>query len=894
MKAKYLILTLIALATTVLSCQQPERDLSLPSIEINKNSAAVDMPMSSFTMMVLTNRAWKATADVPWIAIDPAKGNGDPYGQTITITVLENTSFTRSGHVTFDNVYDSATMTVDQAGKGNPEDYIIFYNDFDKEVATQSYGSGGNSWPYLDQFDGWKNEKGVGVSDVAYDFANVSARANSMSNASYSDYPGSGGSNLLFATNGFIAVKNLSLKEFKNFRLSFGTEKYDNNDKTALFNPAELPVYLSVDGAKWVPLTYAYLGTAAGRWNIAEASFSVPSDVTTLSIYVQSKFNGSAYRVDDLKLEVVEEAGPVVDFSNGIDLPTGGEGGGGGGDTPEGASGTGTLEDPYNPAGAIAAASKLTWTSNTDYQTTETVYVKGKISRIANNGTYGQSGTYGNASFYISADGTQKDEFYCFRILYLGNVVYTTGPDIEVGMEVTVCGQLMNYQGKTPETVAGKAYLYAMEGQGGGGGEGGGGATGSGTQADPYTVQGALAAVKDLTWTSNTDYQSTEEVYVKGKISRIADKGTYTEGGTYGNASFYISDDGTQNNEFYCFRILYLGNKKFAEGDTDIKVGDEVVICGKLMNYKGNTPETVSGKAYLYALNPNGGGGSSSTGSGTQADPYTVQGALAAVKDLTWTSNTDYQSTEEVYVKGKISRIADKGTYTEGGTYGNASFYISDDGAEKDEFYCFRILYLGNKKFAEGDTDIKVGDEVVICGKLMNYKGNTPETVSGKAYLYSLVSGGSTPGGEGGGGGEATTITWDTISASAQTWATATSPTYGTGFSATAQGMTVGYYKSTSTSNPVAPSSTSDHIRVYKYSHLSISVAGKRITGVELTCTPDAGSTSYCFDLSVDGASNAVADKSALKISWSGDVATFEANAVNGQVRIKQIKVTCK
>ena len=124
-------------------------------------------------------------------------------------------------------------------------------------------------------------------------------------------------------------------------------------------------------------------------------------------------------------------------------------------------------------------------------------------------------------------------------------------------------------------------------------------------------------------------------------------------------------------------------------------------------------------------------------GIGTVGNPYTVGQAIDLVKDLTWTSNTEYESTDEVFVKGKISRIASGGTYTEGGTYGNASFYISEDGSEKNEFYCFRILYLGNKKYTSG-TDIKVGDNVVICGKLMNYKNNTPETVSNKAYLFSL------------------------------------------------------------------------------------------------------------------------------------------------------------
>ena len=129
------------------------------------------------------------------------------------------------------------------------------------------------------------------------------------------------------------------------------------------------------------------------------------------------------------------------------------------------------------------------------------------------------------------------------------------------------------------------------------------GANAKGTLANPYTPAEAADAVKDLKWTSNTEYESTDEVYMKGKICKIADKGTYTEGGTYGNASFFLSGDGTGDGEFQVYRALYLGNKKFEAGQTDIKVGDEVIICGKLMNYKGNTPETVSGKAYLYSLN---------------------------------------------------------------------------------------------------------------------------------------------------------------------------------------------------------------------------------------------------------------------------------------------------
>ena len=64
------------------------------------------------------------------------------------------------------------------------------------------------------------------------------------------------------------------------------------------------------------------------------------------------------------------------------------------------------------------------------------------------------------------------------------------------------------------------------------------------------------------------------------------------------NSSTIFDDNGTIS-----ARPLTIGNKKYESGQTDIKVGDEVIIYGKLMNYKGNTPETVSGKAYLYSLN---------------------------------------------------------------------------------------------------------------------------------------------------------------------------------------------------------------------------------------------------------------------------------------------------
>ena len=211
---------------------------------------------------------------------------------------------------------------------------------------------------------------------------------------------------------------------------------------------------------------------------------------------------------------------------------------------------------------------------------------------------------------------------------------------------------------------------------------------GSGTQADPYNVAAAIEFAEKL----QVGEESQQDIYIKGKVASIREN--YTA--QYGNATFNISDDGTSKVTFTVYRALYLGNKKYTSGDL-LKEGDEVIVCGKVTNYNG-TLETQQNKAFLYSLNgksEGGGGGGGSTGtpkgSGTLDDPYNPAGAANAVKNLTWTSNDVYDTTGDVYVKGKISRIADKGTFTEGGTYGNASFYISEDGTENGEFYCFRV-----------------------------------------------------------------------------------------------------------------------------------------------------------------------------------------------------------
>lgn len=399
--------------------------------------------------------------------------------------------------------------------------------------------------------------------------------------------------------------------------------------------------------------------------------------------------------------------------------------------------GQGTEEDPFNVAGAY----KYIADGNDG---DAIVYVRGIIVSVSEVDIK----QYGNATYTISDDGTAKNVLQVYRGLALGNRKFISENEIKPGDEVIICGKLVSRNGEYEFTQGN--YIYYLNGESAAGmGE----ISGTGTLEDPYTPGAANLFCKTL----ESDVVTDKEYYIKGKISRIANKGTYTDGGTFGNASFYISDSGEATGEFYCFRVLYLKNTKYNEytgTKTDIKVGDEVIVCAKLVLYQGTTPETSAGNGYMYSHNGNtgdgGSGGGTAKGDGTLNNPYNPLGAAQAVSGLTWTSNTEYDKTDNVYVKGKISRIANNGTYTAGGTFGNASFYISEDGTESGEFYCFRVLYLNNTKYNEytGEkVDIKVGDEVVIYGKLMNYRGNTPETVAGEAHLYSLNSGG------GGGGG---------------------------------------------------------------------------------------------------------------------------------------------
>ena len=322
MKLRNLFACAVASAMALVACQPEETDLGTPSIALSASEVTLSAEGGDTTLTITATRDWTVTLDeatAEWLVVDPAAGTASADPQTVTVSALANDGYSREASVAFTIGMQTRYLTVKQDGaKGSADVLTLYENDFDLEVAQKTYGSG-TSWPYLDQFEGWKNHKGSGAANVTYSFKGMSARANSTSNSNYSDYPGSGNNNMFFGASPYFAVNGIALGEATSLLLSFGTEKY-SQDNGSVFKNSEFHVWLSADGAKWVELTdYVFAGgKTEGRWNLAAANFSVPAGTANLSICMSVDV-ASSYRMDDLKLVVSTLAGPTVDFSAAVE-----------------------------------------------------------------------------------------------------------------------------------------------------------------------------------------------------------------------------------------------------------------------------------------------------------------------------------------------------------------------------------------------------------------------------------------------------------------------------------------------------------------------------------------------------------------------------------------------
>ena len=123
-------------------------------------------------------------------------------------------------------------------------------------------------------------------------------------------------------------------------------------------------------------------------------------------------------------------------------------------------------------------------------------------------------------------------------------------------------------------------------------------------------IDGTVAPPVDITNTPETAYTVAKafelieagkglnaNVYVKGKISSIKE----VELEKFFNATYNISDNGeTEGQQLVVFHGKYLGGANFTE-EEQINIGDEVIVYGQLVNYKGTYE--VNSNNQIYSIN---------------------------------------------------------------------------------------------------------------------------------------------------------------------------------------------------------------------------------------------------------------------------------------------------
>ena len=192
---------------------------------------------------------------------------------------------------------------------------------------------------------------------------------------------------------------------------------------------------------------------------------------------------------------------------------------------------------------------------------------------------------------------------------------------------------------------------------------------------------------------------------------------------------------GAEDNEFPTLTNTYNLAVKYSSDDPDVAAIDETTgeitlgIAGKAnitAEFEGNDEYEAAKVSYELTVKDV----PSVDLKNTPETAYTVAKALELI-------NAGEGLEANVYVKGQITNIQDVDT----GDFGNATYTISDDATAANALLIYRGYYYDKGKFTSKDQ-IKVGDVVVVYGKLVNYKNNTPQVTNSSIYsLNGVVSG---------------------------------------------------------------------------------------------------------------------------------------------------------
>lgn len=395
------------------------------------------------------------------------------------------------------------------------------------------------------------------------------------------------------------------------------------------------------------------------------------------------------------------------------------------------------------------------------------------------------------------------------------------------------------------------------------------GAEGNGTLEEPFNVVAVIEYVQEL----GADVESPEKVYIKGIVCSTSEISPQ-----FGNATFDISADGTLGSEkFTIYRAKGLNNQNIKSED-EVQVGDEVIVYGNVVNYRGNTPETTQGKAYIYWQKRGDtvlDGSASDTpdtptddakGDGSLENPYNV----SAIMSLYANGNPEGQS---VYVKGIISNVKSLDV----SKWERAQYFISDDGTENGQFQIYNGYYLGGKPFTSNEQ-IKVGDEVIVYGELSSYNGTPQIGQNSKIVSINGQTEEETPGeGEGDQEGDGQENAEDLSISMMDLYSEVTTGSVDAG-SKTHNGVTFTFEQNGGNNMPKYYWNANDAykaVRMYALNKMTIQ-SDKKIEKVVLICNEASESTLY------NG--NKTATVTAGTLDWADDNKTVTINDVNDNV----------
>lgn len=275
--------------------------------------------------------------------------------------------------------------------------------------------------------------------------------------------------------------------------------------------------------------------------------------------------------------------------------------------------------------------------------------------------------------------------------------------------------------------------------------------------------------------------------------------------------------------------------------------------------------------------NPNPGGGTTTgeaKGEGSLENPFNSVAANAQALA---------GDTSEVYVKGKISQISEVST-----KFGNATYFISDDGTTNGQFEIFRGYYLKGEKFTSEDQ-IKVGQTVVVKGKLTVYR-STPQMAQG-SQIVSIDNNGGSTGGESGSIG---TVSGNTITFTATDCGLENAADIGT--IVLKDGTKLTFDIGQGKYGPKFYSAGGGALRVYPGNTITVS-SSKSIASIAFTCD-SANGTEYTAEGNVKVNPGTFAlDGLTMNFTNINATSTVITNAETGsggktQMRIKSVVIT--